>query len=371
MPLFDVSYEALVDSLAEFGQPSFRADQIHHASLGRGLSDFAHMYELPRSLREALPAHFSLARPAIIDEQCSEDGTCKWCLGLVDGRKIETVFIPQGQKGALCLSSQVGCTLTCRFCHTGTQRLERHLTAGEILGQIIFARDHLQSWPSNRPDQKITHIVFMGMGEPLYNYDQVLKALSLFEDKKGLAIHPRRVTLSTAGVVPMIPRLARDYGCNLAISLHAVTDELRDRLVPLNRAYPIAELLTACREWCQYRPRRRLTFEYVMLDQVNDSDSDARSLIRLVAGFKEVRINLIPFNPWPGSVFTGSSACRVLRFSKRLQDSGLIALVRQPRGRDVLAACGQLRSSSPSHKRIHRNRDHLGCANHEALMPAL
>jgi 23S rRNA (adenine2503-C2)-methyltransferase len=286
-----------------------------------------------------------VSRPAISRSLVSIDGTRKWLLRFPDGEEIETVHIPEEDRGTLCVSSQVGCTLTCSFCHTGTQRLVRNLAAEEIVAQVMIARDELGEWPSPKDDRQLTNIVLMGMGEPLYNYENVAAALKIVMDPEGLSISRRKITLSTSGVVPMIRRCGAELAVNLAISLHAVRDEIRDQLVPLNRKYPIAELLAACRTYPGASNARRITFEYVMLKGINDSPGDARELVRLLAGIP-AKVNLIPFNPWPGAPFECSSDEAIAVFSDIVFASGYSAPVRAPRGRDILAACGQLKSAS-------------------------
>jgi 23S rRNA (adenine2503-C2)-methyltransferase len=335
----------LAKELAAIGEAPFRARQLWHWIYHRGTADFEAMTSLSRGLREKLAGRFTLERPSIRLEQRSNDGTRKWLLRFGDGNEAETVFIPEQDRGALCLSSQVGCTLTCTFCHTGTQRLVRNLTAGEIVGQMLVARDSYGEWPTPRGERLLSNIVLMGMGEPLFNYDNVASALRIFMDPEGIAISRRRITLSTSGVVPMIPRVGAELGVKLAVSLHAATDELRDKLVPINKKYPIAELMRACREYPGADNARRITFEYVMLKGVNDSPADAKALARLVAGIP-AKFNLIPFNAWPGAPFECSSDDAMRRFAGILNDAGYTAPVRTPRGRDIMAACGQLRSAS-------------------------
>jgi 23S rRNA (adenine2503-C2)-methyltransferase len=303
------------------------------------------MSTLAKSLRSALAERFTLERPAIGRELRSVDGTRKWLLRFDDGNKAEAVFIPEEDRGALCVSSQVGCTLSCTFCHTGTQRLVRNLTAGEIVGQLMVARDACGEWPTPRGERLLSNIVLMGMGEPLFNYDNVATALKIIMDGEGIALSRRRITLSTSGVVPMIRRVGEELGVNLAVSLHAVSDELRDVLVPLNKKYPIAQLLQACREYPAASNARRITFEYVMLKGVNDSAADARALAALLRGIP-AKVNLIPFNPWPGTKYENSSPTVAARFAEILNDAGYTAPIRVPRGRDIMAACGQLRSAS-------------------------
>jgi 23S rRNA (adenine2503-C2)-methyltransferase len=338
-----------------------RAGQLWGWIYGRGATDFGVMSNIVKELRGALDQRFDLARPAIVTEQISCDGTRKWLLRLAATRpgerapEVETVYIPEGDRGTLCISSQVGCTLTCTFCHTGTQRLVRNLTAGEIAGQILLARDRLGEWPGAlRPaeqqglpqsERKITNIVLMGMGEPLYNFDNVKQAMDIASDGDGLSVSKRRITLSTSGVVPMIARAGAEMGVMLAISLHAVRDDLRDVLVPINKKYPIAELLQACRTYPGLSNSRRITFEYVMLKGVNDSVAEARSFVRLLAGIP-AKINLIPFNPWPGSLYECSDWEQIERFAEVVNRAGYASPIRTPRGRDIMAACGQLRSAS-------------------------
>src|SRR5579863_1053179 len=288
--------------MAALGAAPFRARQLWHWIYHRGARDFDTMTTLAKTFRVELEARYTLARPAEARALTSTDGTRKWLLRFGDGQEAECVHIPEEDRGTLCVSAQVGCTLTCKFCHTGTQRLVRNLEAAEIVGQVMLARDALGEWPSPPEDRQITNVVLMGMGEPLYNYDYVAKAVKIIMDGEGLSVSKRKITLSTAGVVPMIERCGAELGVNLAISLHAVTDELRDVLVPLNKKYPIAELMAACRAYPGLSNARRITFEYVMLKDVNDSPADARELVRLLAGIP-AKINLIPFNPWPGSPY--------------------------------------------------------------------
>jgi len=343
--LIGLGRAALAAELAAFGAQPFRARQLWHWIYHRGATDFSAMTSLSKAFREELAAHYALSRPAVSRALTSIDGTRKWLLRFADGQEVETVYIPEEERGTLCVSSQVGCTLSCTFCHTGTQRLVRNLTAAEIVAQIMIARDALGEWPSPSNDRQVTNIVLMGMGEPLFNYDNVAEALKIVMDPEGLAISRRKITLSTAGVVPAIRRCGAEIGVNLAVSLHAVRDELRDRLVPLNRKYPIAELLDACRNYPGASNARRITFEYVMLKGVNDSPADARELVRLLAGIP-AKVNLIPFNPWPGAPYECSSQATIAAFSDIVFAAGYSAPVRTPRGRDILAACGQLKSAT-------------------------
>ena len=340
----------------ELGEKPFRARQLWHWVYGRGAASFEAMTTLAKEARARLATRWSLARPQAAEERLSADGTRKWLFRFPDGELIETVHIPAEERGTLCMSSQVGCTLTCSFCHTGTQRLVRNLVAGEIVGQLMAARDALGEWAQPSRERRITNIVMMGMGEPLYNFENVAKALRIIMDPEGLSISKRRITLSTAGVVPMMARCGEELGVNLAVSLHAVRDELRDVLVPLNRKYPIAELLAACRAYPGIHNARRITFEYVMLKGVNDSAADARELVRLLKGIP-AKTNLIPFNPWPGAPYECSSPDAVRRFAGIVNAGGLSAPVRTPRGQDILAACGQLRTASV---RLRRSKGSTG-----------
>jgi len=311
----------------------------------KGATDFAQMTSIAKNQHALLDEHFTLERPGIAKDLKSFDHTRKWLLEFPDGNKIETVFIPEEDRGALCVSSQVGCTLSCSFCHTGTMNLVRNLHAREIIGQVMVARDGLKEWNKKREDCLFTNIVFMGMGEPLYNYDQVARALTIIMDGEGM----RKITLSTSGVVPMIKKCGEELGVNLAISLHAVRDELRDELVPLNKKYPLKELLQTCREYPAASNARRITFEYVMLKGVNDTDADARELCRILKGI-HAKVNLIPWNPWPGAKYETSSNNRIHAFARIVNDAGFSAPVRATRGQDIFAACGQLKSDSERKK---------------------
>jgi 23S rRNA (adenine2503-C2)-methyltransferase len=374
----------LVDALGSVGVPQaqrkMRVQQLWHWIYFRGVTSFDEMTSVSKALRAVLAERFTLARPEVVAEQVSVDGTRKWLLrlpGEIQGERpheVECVYIPDTERGTLCVSSQVGCTLNCTFCHTGTQRLVRNLTAGEIVGQVMAARDRLGDWQrkSGPPDLRtsdpnagkpepgaerptdavmpssercITNIVMMGMGEPLYNFEAVRDALLIVADGEGIAISKRRITLSTSGVVPNIARTGAEIGCMLAVSLHAVRDDLRNELVPLNRKYPIAELLEACRGYPGVSNAKRITFEYVMLKGVNDSIGEAKALVRLLKGIP-AKINLIPFNPWPGTKFECSDWEQIEKFSQIVFDAGYASPVRTPRGRDILAACGQLKSAT-------------------------
>ncbi len=355
--LIGLSREDLKAELARLGEPAFRAEQLWHWMYFRGETDFARMTTLAKSLREKLAATHRVGRPMVARDLVSADRTRKWLLRFADGNEAETVLIPEDDRGALCVSSQVGCTLRCSFCHTGTQKLVRNLTAAEIVVQVLAARDAIGEWPAPKAGRLLSNIVLMGMGEPLFNYDNVAKALKIVMDGEGIAISKRRITLSTSGVVPLIPRVGRELGVKLAISLHAVRDDLRDVLVPINRKYPLKELFKALKAYPADNARR-ITFEYVMLKGVNDSDADARELIRLMRGLP-AKVNLIPFNPWPGAAYECSDARTMKRFAAALNDAGYSAPIRSPRGRDILAACGQLRSDSirarPADRRANRH----------------
>jgi 23S rRNA (adenine2503-C2)-methyltransferase len=362
-PLIGVPRERLPALLADHGVPErqarMRASQLWHWLYVRGAADFEAMHNIASGQRRQWADQFAIARPQIVAEQKSGDGTRKWLLRFPPrgaGRPVEaeTVYIPEEGRGTLCLSSQVGCTLNCSFCHTGTQKLVRNLTAEEILAQILVARDRLGDFPgADTPagaivpteGRKISNIVMMGMGEPLYNFEAVRDALLIAADGDGLSLSKRRITLSTSGVVPMIARAGNEIGCMLAISLHAVTDELRDVLVPINKKYPLADLLAACRAYPGLSNARRITFEYVMLKGVNDSPAEARELVRLLKGIP-AKINLIPFNPWPGSDYECSDWETIERFADLVNAAGYASPIRTPRGRDILAACGQLKSQS-------------------------
>jgi 23S rRNA (adenine2503-C2)-methyltransferase len=331
--------------IKDMGEPAFRAKQLYRWIYARGATEFAAMTDLSKTFRARLEDRCRIDRPAVSLEQRSEDGTRKWLLRYEDGNEAETVFIPETDRGTLCVSSQVGCSLTCTFCHTGTQKLVRNLTPGDIVGQVMLARDALDDWGAAEERRRLSNIVLMGMGEPLYNTDNVIAAMRLVGDGDGIALGRRRITLSTSGVVPDIKRVGEELGLSLAISLHAVTDELRNQIVPINRKYPIAELIAAVRDYPGLTNARRVTWEYVMLKGVNDSDADARELARLVEGIPS-KVNLIPFNPWPGSDYECSDPARIERFSTILHKAGLIGTIRKTRGQDILAACGQLKSES-------------------------
>ena len=375
----------IVELLAEAGLDAkaakLRAKQVFHWLYHRGVTEFEAMTDIAKTMRPWLADRFVIGRPQIVEAQHSVDGTRKWLLRTADSHEFEMVFIPDETRGTLCVSSQVGCTLNCRFCHTGTMRLVRNLTPGEIVGQVMLARDALGEWPKGSmagfgdeddddaedPGESggnytsdgrlLTNIVMMGMGEPLYNFEHVRDALKLVMDGDGLGLSKRRITLSTSGVVPMMARAGEEIGVNLAVSLHATTKEVRDEIVPLNRKYGIDELLAACAAYPGASNSRRITFEYVMLDGVNDSDDDARELVRLLKQYKlPAKVNLIPFNPWPGAVYGTSTPDRVRKFSEIVFAGGISAPIRTPRGRDIDAACGQLKTSAEKKSRAELDR---------------
>ena len=356
-----------------------RAKQVFHWLYHRGVTEFEAMTDIAKTMRPWLMERFVIGRPQVVEAQHSSDGTRKWLLRTADGHDFEMVFIPDADRGTLCVSSQVGCTLNCRFCHTGTMRLVRNLTPGEIVGQVMLARDALGEWPKSATDTRtatmagldeeedegsysadgrlLTNIVMMGMGEPLYNFDNVRDALRLVMDGDGLALSKRRITLSTSGVVPLMARCGEEIGVNLAVSLHAVTKEIRDEIVPINKKFGIEELLQACADYPGASNARRITFEYVMLKDKNDSDDDARELVRLLRKYKlPAKVNLIPFNPWPGAPYDCSSAERIRRFSDIVFEAGISAPVRTPRGRDIDAACGQLKTAAEKKSRAELER---------------
>jgi 23S rRNA (adenine2503-C2)-methyltransferase len=347
--LVGMSRDQLAAEMHEIGEKPFRVKQLWHWIYHQGATDFSRMSSIARPLQERLAERFVIGRPEVALAQTSTDDTRKWLFRFRDGQQAETVYIPDPEedRGALCISSQVGCTLSCTFCHTGTQTLVRNLGPAEIVGQFMAARDSYGEWPSPKGEtpRLLSTIVLMGMGEPLYNYENVAQAMKIVMDNEGIALSRRRITLSTSGVVPMMDRAGAELGVNLAVSLHAVRDELRDEIVPLNRKYPIAELMAACRRYPGASNARRITFEYVMLKGVNDSEADARELVRLIAGIP-AKVNLIPFNPWPGSRYETSSGNALHRFAKVVMDAGYASPIRTPRGRDILAACGQLKTDS-------------------------
>jgi len=347
--LVGMSREELAAEMAAIGEAKFRVKQLWHWIYHQGVVDFARMSSIAKPLQARLAEKFVIGRPDAAAVQTSEDETRKWLFRFRDGQQAETVYIPDRQedRGAVCISSQVGCTLSCTFCHTGTQTLVRNLGPAEIVGQFMAARDSYGEWPSpvGETPRLLSTIVLMGMGEPLYNYENVAKAMRIIMDNEGIALSRRRITLSTSGVVPMMDRAGAELGVNLAVSLHAVTDELRNELVPLNRKYPLAELMAACRRYPGASNARRITFEYVMLKGINDSEAEARALVRLIDGLP-AKVNLIPFNPWPGSTYEPSSGNALHRFAKIVMDAGYASPIRTPRGRDIMAACGQLKTES-------------------------
>ncbi|OLP56230.1 23S rRNA (adenine(2503)-C(2))-methyltransferase [Rhizobium rhizosphaerae] len=369
--LIGLTREEMAEALGGIGVPErqrrMRVNQLWHWLYVRGVSDFDAMTNVAKDMRALLKTHFTIARPEVVEEQISSDGTRKWLLrfparGAGRPVEVETVYIPEEGRGTLCMSSQVGCSLTCSFCHTGTQRLVRNLTAEEILAQLLLARDRLGDFPGAdvpegglipSSDRKVTNIVMMGMGEPLYNFEAVKTALLIASDGDGLSLSKRRITLSTSGVVPEIARTGEEIGVMLAISLHAVRDDLRDMLVPINKKYPLKELMEACRAYPGLSNARRITFEYVMLEGVNDSLEDAKDLVRLLKGIP-AKINLIPFNPWPGTNYRCSSWEQIETFADFINSAGYASPIRTPRGRDILAACGQLKSESERMRKVDR-----------------
>jgi 23S rRNA (adenine2503-C2)-methyltransferase len=333
-------------------QAKLRAKQIWHWIYNRGLGDFLGMTDIAKTQQPWLTERFVISRPEVVEAQVSSDGTRKWLLRTHDGHDFEMVFIPDADRGTLCVSSQVGCTLNCRFCHTGTMQLVRNLEPAEIVGQVMLARDALGEWPSKAEGRMLTNVVMMGMGEPLYNFDNVRDALKIVMDGDGLGLSRRRITLSTSGVVPMMARAGEEIGVNLAVSLHAVTKAVRDEIVPLNRKYGIEQLLEACAAYPGANNARRITFEYVMLKDKNDSDADARELVRMIRKYKlPAKVNLIPFNPWPGAPYECSTPERIRAFSNIVFEAGISAPVRTPRGRDIDAACGQLKTAAQRKRR--------------------
>lgn len=343
--LVGLSREELEAEMLAVGLEKFRARQLWHWIYHRGSTDFAEMTTLAKPVREKLADAYIVARPTVVKDLKSADGTRKWLLRMPDGQEVESVHIPEEDRGTLCVSSQVGCTLTCRFCHTGTQRLVRNLDSAEIVAQVMLARDMLGEWPAPPDGRMLSNIVMMGMGEPLFNYDNVAKALKIVMDGDGISISKRRITLSTSGVVPMMERCGEELNVNLAVSLHAVTDELRNLIMPINRKYPLRDLMEACRNYPGLSNARRITFEYVMLKGVNDTPADARALVKLLEGIP-AKINLIPFNEWPGAPYERSTSRAIQVFGDIVNNAGYASPVRTPRGEDIMAACGQLKSAS-------------------------
>ena len=343
--LVGLSRDELEAEMLSIGLEKFRARQLWHWIYHRGATDFAVMTTLAKPVREKLAESYAVARPTVVRDLKSVDGTRKWLLRMPDGQEVESVHIPEEDRGTLCVSSQVGCTLTCRFCHTGTQRLVRNLDASEILAQVMLARDALGEWPAPPDGRMLSNIVMMGMGEPLFNYENVAKALKIVMDGDGISISKRRITLSTSGVVPAMKRCGEELNVNLAVSLHAVTDELRDVIMPINRKYPLKDLMDACRNYPGLNNARRITFEYVMLKGINDSPADARALVKMLDGIPS-KINLIPFNPWPGAPYERSTDKAIQVFGDIVNNAGYASPVRTTRGEDIMAACGQLKSAS-------------------------
>jgi 23S rRNA (adenine2503-C2)-methyltransferase len=337
--------------LNKINLPNFRASQIWNWIYRSGTIDFNEMTNISKELRSLLSKNFNIWRPKISSTHQSQDGTIKWLLKLDDGNEVETVWIPDEERGTLCISSQVGCTLTCKFCHTGTQRLVRNLSSSEIVGQVMLAMDQLKDWPSASENRLLTSIVLMGMGEPLFNYENVKKALEIIMDHSGISLSRRRITLSTSGIVPEIKKCGDDLGVNLAISLHATNDNLRNELVPINKKYDIKQLLDAVRSYARISNARRVTWEYVMLKGVNDTTQDAKNLVKLIKGIPS-KINLIPFNEWPCSPYECSEEDSINSFAKIIMKAGYVSPIRTPRGRDVMAACGQLKSLSIKEKKL-------------------
>ena len=353
MNLVGLTRAQMRDVLIEHGTPEkqakMRVGQIWQWIYEKGVRNFAVMSNLAKTYRSELAEHFVIEVPEVVSKQVSLDGTRKYLMRIAGGHEVETVYIPEEDRGTLCISSQVGCTLTCSFCHTGTQKLVRNLTTAEIIGQVLVARDDLGEWPEpgapKNETRLLSNIVLMGMGEPLYNFDNVRDAMKIAMDPEGISLSRRRITLSTSGVVPEIAKTAQEIGCQLAISFHATTDEVRDKLVPINKKWNIAELLDALRTYPKVSNSERITFEYVMLKDVNDTDADARRLVKLIKGIP-AKINLIPFNEWPGSPYERSDWSRIEAFADIIYKAGYASPIRTPRGEDIMAACGQLKSAT-------------------------
>ena len=344
--LIGLSRDELAAELAKLGEKPFRAKQIWHWLYNQGVTDFSAMTNLSKELREKLNAGYVISRPKVVARQISSDKTSKWLLEFADGQRVEMVYIPEEDRGAVCISTQVGCAVGCTFCHTGSQRITRNLTAGEIVGQFLVARDAYNEWPTPANETRfLSNVVVMGMGEPLHNLDNVITALKIISDGEGLAVSKRRITLSTSGIAPKMTRVAQELGVKLAVSLHAPNNELRSKIMPINNKYPLEEVMQACQEYQKIVTSRFITFEYLMLDGINDSLDCARQLIALMKKYKiGAKFNLIPFNPWPGCAYKPSSRNRVMAFSRELEKGGYAAPVRVARGQDILAACGQLKS---------------------------
>jgi len=360
--ILGVDRDELKALLLEIGvserQVKMRTKQVWGWIYHHGVTSWDQMTNVSKDVRQLLDRHFTLDRPEIVEAQYSEDGTRKYLIRFADGNEAEAVYIPEEDRGTLCMSSQVGCTLNCKFCHTGTMKLVRNLTAAEIVAQLMIARDDLGEWASPTEGRMVTNIVMMGMGEPLYNFDGVKKALEVIMDEEGIQLSRRRITLSTSGVVPHMERCGKEIGVNLAVSLHAVTDEMRTDIMPINKKYSLDEVLTACANYPGAHNARRITFEYVMLKGKNDSDEDARELVRLMRKYKlPAKINLIPFNPWPGVAYECSDMDQIQRFSDIVYEGGISAPIRTPRGRDIMAACGQLKSASEKKSKAQMARE--------------
>jgi len=349
--LIGLSKKYLEEKLIEIGEKPFRAKQIWNWIYARGALSFDEMTNISKETRAVLAQHFSISRPEISKDLTSFDGTRKWLVKFTDGKEVEVVFIPEETRGTLCISSQVGCTLACKFCHTGTQTWVRNLEASEIISQILIAKDLIKDWDRN--NRRLTNIVFMGMGEPFFNYENVAQTIKILNDTEGLDMSARKTTISTSGLVPEILRCAAELKTNLAISLHATNDELRTDIMAINKKYPLAELMKACQTYNKSNPNQKITFEYVMLRGVNDKEEHARELINLIKRYNlNAKINLIPFNPWLGCDYTNSEQQTILKFQKILKDANLVAPVRKTRGEDVMAACGQLKSASERQKKL-------------------
>ncbi|WP_373460354.1 23S rRNA (adenine(2503)-C(2))-methyltransferase RlmN [Pseudokordiimonas caeni] len=359
--------EDLKAALAEIGVPEkqikMRTTQVWHWLYHRGVTSFEAMTNVSKDVRALMADHFVIDRPQVVEAQYSNDGTRKYLIRFADGNEAETVYIPEEDRGTLCVSSQVGCTLNCKFCHTGTMKLVRNLTAAEIVAQLMVARDDLGEWENPTEGRRVTNIVMMGMGEPLYNFDNVKKALEIVMDEEGIQLSRRRITLSTSGVVPHMERAGQEIGVNLAVSLHAVRDDVRSEIMPINKKYNLEQVLTACANYPGAHNARRITFEYTMLKGINDSDADAKELVRLIRKYKlPAKVNLIPFNPWPGSNYECSEWAQIQRFSDIVYEGGISAPIRTPRGRDIMAACGQLKSASEKKSRAERDREAAAAA---------
>ena len=344
--IIGLSKNELSSALSEMGEKPFRTKQIWQWLYSQGVTSFEQMTNLSKELRTKLSEHFTISRPKIVTEQISSDKTHKWLLEFTDGQRIETVFIPENDSGAVCISTQVGCAVGCKFCHTGSQKITRNLTAGEIISQFMLVKDIYNEWPSSSQESRlVSNIVVMGMGEPLHNIDNVIKAINIATDQDGLAVSKRRITLSTSGIAPNMVRIAKETGVKLAVSLHAPNNEKRSQIMPINKRYPIEEILKACQDYQKIVTSRYITFEYLMLEEFNDTLQDAQELVNLMKKYKiGAKFNLIPFNPWPGCVFKPSSNNRVHTFSRELEKAGFAAPIRTARGQDILAACGQLKS---------------------------